>query len=89
MVKVRDADALARFEADPDVEIATSVGTNLNYLILNPNNPPFDDVRVRQAIQHAIDKDLILETVLETERPFPPSGSATRAPRRSGIQVSS
>ena len=65
MVKVRDADALARFERDPDVQVATSVGTNLNYLILNPNTPPFDDVRVRRAIQHAIDKDLILETVLE------------------------
>lgn len=65
MVKVRDADALARFMADPNVQVARSVGTNLNYLILNPNKPPFDDIRVRWALQHAIDKDLILETVLE------------------------
>lgn len=65
MVKVRDADALARYQADPNVQVVTSVGTNLNYLILNPNQAPFDDIRVRQAVQHAIDKDLILETVLE------------------------
>lgn len=65
MVKVRDADALARFLADPTVRVATSVGTNLNYVILNPNRAPFDDIRVRQALQYAIDKDLILETVLE------------------------
>lgn len=65
MVKVRDADALARFLNDPSVRVATSVGTNLNYVILNPNRPPFDDIRVRQALQHAIDKELILETVLE------------------------
>ena len=64
MVKVRDADALARFEADPNVRVAKSVGTNLNYIILNPNQPPLDDVRVRQALQHAIDKEAILETVL-------------------------
>jgi len=80
MVKVRDADALARFQADPNIEIATSVGTNLNYVILNPNQPPLDDIRVRQALQHAVDIETILDTVLagisvEATGPVPQSAN--------------
>lgn len=62
---VRDADTLAQYAADPNVVVHTNSGTNLNYITMNPNMPPFDDVRVRQAVLHAIDIDGILETVLE------------------------
>jgi peptide/nickel transport system substrate-binding protein len=31
------------------------------YIAFNAKEPPFDDVRVRQAIKYAVDKDLVLE----------------------------
>ncbi|MFQ5879706.1 MAG: peptide ABC transporter substrate-binding protein [Dehalococcoidia bacterium] len=34
------------------------------YVGFNATEPPFDDVKVRQAFTHAIDKDLIVEVVL-------------------------
>jgi peptide/nickel transport system substrate-binding protein len=33
--------------------------------VLNNTRPPFDDIRVRKAANHAIDRDLIIERVLE------------------------
>ena len=33
------------------------------YISLNMNKKPFDDVKVRQAINYAIDRDLLIETV--------------------------
>lgn len=62
---VRDADTLAQYLADPNVVVHTNSGTNLNYITMNPNIPPFDDIRVRQAVLHAIDIEAILATVLD------------------------
>lgn len=61
---VRDADTLARYQADPSVVVHTNSGTNLNYITMNPSIAPFDDIRVRQAVLHAIDMEGILDTVL-------------------------
>lgn len=46
------------------VEIATAPGTRAFYLGMNVNVPPFDDVRVRQAMNYAVDVDSIIEFVL-------------------------
>ncbi|MDP9410554.1 MAG: ABC transporter substrate-binding protein [Actinomycetota bacterium] len=35
------------------------------FVVLNTKQPPFDDVRMRQAVNFAIDKDLIVEGVLD------------------------
>lgn len=61
---VRDADVLAAYQADPSVVVHTNSGTNLNYITMNPSIAPFDDIRVRQAVLHAIDMEGILATVL-------------------------
>lgn len=45
---------------DADVWIGTG-GANEYAWILNTTAPPFDDVRVRRAMAHAIDKDFIIE----------------------------
>ena len=47
-----------------DIEIATIPGTRAYYLGMNVNVAPFDDVRVRQAMNYAIDKEAIVEFVL-------------------------
>jgi peptide/nickel transport system substrate-binding protein len=46
------------------VEIATIPGTRAFFLGLNVNVEPFDDVRVRQALNYAVDVDSIIEFVL-------------------------
>ena len=61
--------------ADPHIAIAASAGagksglaidraTSLSYHVmqLNPNNPKFTDIRVRQAISCAIDRQQVLDT---------------------------
>jgi peptide/nickel transport system substrate-binding protein len=46
------------------VEIATTPGTRSVFLGMNVNVAPFDDVRVRQAMNYAVDVPAIIESVL-------------------------
>jgi peptide/nickel transport system substrate-binding protein len=56
-------DLIATLEANPDIQVLTAPGTQPKWLELNVNLPPFDDVRVRQAMNFAIDKDLLIEQI--------------------------
>jgi ABC-type transport system substrate-binding protein len=51
----------AVIEADPNLAIYTRGGTNVFYLGLNNRVEPLNDVRVRQAISYAIDKQRIVD----------------------------
>jgi len=51
-------------QAPEGVEVVTAPGTRAYYLGLNVNMEPFDDVRVRQAMNYAIDVEAIIESVL-------------------------
>ena len=52
---------MVQFEADPrfTVKIGTTEGETI--LAMNNGQPPLDDVRVRQAIAHAIDRQAIID----------------------------
>jgi ABC-type transport system substrate-binding protein len=68
---------LASMEADPDIKLIQQAGLNVGYLALNCDKVPFNDVRVRQAINYAINKDEIIAGVYgkagtPAKNPIPP-----------------
>jgi dipeptide transport system substrate-binding protein len=69
-----DLDAIRK---DPNVTVMEQPGLNIGYLAYNTTKKPFDDVRVRKAINMAIDKKAIvsavyLSTGVAAVNPIPP-----------------
>lgn len=52
---------LATLQANPDVVVSTAPQLSYDYMGMNVTRPPFDDVRVRQAIAMALDREQIAE----------------------------
>ncbi len=64
--------------ADPNLQLLTQAGLNVGYLAMNMDKPPFDDVRVRRAINHAIDKQALVDHLyrglaVPATTPIPPT----------------
>jgi peptide/nickel transport system substrate-binding protein len=51
---------IATLKSDSDTQVAGDQNTNIRFLALNVTRPPFSDVRVRQALAAAIDRDAVL-----------------------------
>ena len=51
-------------QAKPDVSLRTSIGANFSYLGLNFKDPILQQIKVRQAIAHAIDRKQIIEKAM-------------------------
>ena len=70
-----DLDAIRK---DPNVTVLEQPGLNIGYLAFNTTKKPFDDVRVRKAINMAIDKKAIIDAVylapgIAAKNPIPPT----------------
>jgi dipeptide transport system substrate-binding protein len=70
-----DLDAM---RATPGVEVLEQPGLNIGYLAYNTTKKPFDDVRVRKALNMAINKKAIIDAVylstgVAAKNPIPPS----------------
>src|SRR5690606_147174 len=52
-------------KADPNLKVQEQEGLNVAYLAYNTKIAPFDDVRVRKALNHAINKEAIVEAVFQ------------------------
>ena len=64
--------------ADPNIELTFDLGFHMFYTALNMRRAPLDDVAVRQAIAHLVDRDRIINTLfsgymLPLEAFVPPS----------------
>jgi dipeptide transport system substrate-binding protein len=73
-----DLDAIRK---DANVTIVEQAGLNVGYLAYNTTKKPFDDVRVRKAINMAINKKAIvdgvyLSTGVAAKNPIPPTMAA-------------
>ncbi len=60
------------------LSLVSQTGVNLAFLSINHERPPFGDVRVRQALARAIDRDALVERLLggqgePARNPLPPS----------------
>ena len=70
-----DLDAIRK---DPKITVLEQPGLNVGYLAYNTQKKPFDDVRVRKAVNMAIDKQAIIKAVylsagVAATNPIPPS----------------
>ncbi|MDT0275299.1 ABC transporter substrate-binding protein [Blastococcus goldschmidtiae] len=54
VVRARDLDGVSNFE---------HLGSNSGGMTMNVSTPPFDDVRVRQAMAHAMDQEALIEVL--------------------------
>ena len=54
-------DEAERLKSDPNMQVFQSKGTRIMTFYFNLDREPFDDVRVRQAIAHAIDKEEVVK----------------------------
>jgi peptide/nickel transport system substrate-binding protein len=67
-------DFVAQLESNPKITLLKQVGAHVWYLGINNQKKPFDDKRVRQALNYAVNKDAIVRDVLKG------TGSLSRGP---------
>jgi dipeptide transport system substrate-binding protein len=69
---------LSKIASDPDLQLLQQEGLNIGYLAMNTLRKPFDDLRVRRAMNMAIDKQAIVQAVYQgsgvpAKNPIPPT----------------
>ncbi|WP_339060377.1 ABC transporter substrate-binding protein [Tepidibacillus marianensis] len=70
-------DDLGRLKTDPNVQVIEQPGMHVWYTAFNTQKKPFNDVRVRQAINYAVNKEAIVKDILKetgemANTPIPP-----------------
>lgn len=69
---------VAAMKADPDITVLEQEGLNVGYLAYNTQQAPFDNPKVRKALNMAIDKQAIIDVVFQgsgqiAKNPIPPT----------------
>lgn len=69
---------LEALKKNVNINLLTKPGLNIGYLHFNVQKKPFDNVKVRQALNYAINKDAIIESVYQgsgekAKNPLPPT----------------
>mgnify|MGYP001189100360 FL=1 len=72
IIRMVPPDMLAQLEGNPQISITSTPLLRVYYLAFDTTKKPFDDVRVRLAMNHAIDVQMIMDKIL--------GGKAVRTP---------
>ena len=69
---------LPGMEKDPALTVLSQPGLNVGYVAINVQKKPYDDVRVRRAVNMAVNKQAILDAVYQgtgqvAKNPIPPT----------------
>ncbi|OQX26012.1 MAG: hypothetical protein BWK80_12590 [Desulfobacteraceae bacterium IS3] len=72
-----DPEAVKKIETDRNLLLETITGLNVGYLAMNTEKPPFDNLKVRLAVNHAINKQNLVKLLyqglaLPAKNPIPP-----------------
>jgi dipeptide transport system substrate-binding protein len=69
---------LEAMRSHPDIQVLEQEGLNVGYLAFNTEKEPFDDVKVRRALNMAVNKQAIIDAVFQgagkiAANPIPPT----------------
>lgn len=69
---------IEKMKNDANINLLNEAGLNIGYLNFNVKKAPFDNVKVRQALSYAVNKDAILAAVYQgagqvAKNPIPPT----------------
>ncbi|TLU74843.1 ABC transporter substrate-binding protein [Mannheimia varigena] len=73
-----NATDIEKMKTDPKVNLLSQPGLNIAYVAFNTEKAPFDNVKVRQALNLAVDKKAIIDVVYQgngfaAKNPLPPT----------------
>ncbi|CUA82925.1 ABC transporter substrate-binding protein SapA [Pseudidiomarina woesei] len=56
---------LSKLDQNAEIEVGSSVSPNVSFWAFNTQRPPFDNVLVRQALAHAVNRPAIVQTIYD------------------------
>jgi peptide/nickel transport system substrate-binding protein len=73
-----DPDSITLVKKDQNLVVMENASVNVGYIAINTSKPYLADPRVRQAINHAVDKNILIQTLFQglaipAKNPFAPS----------------
>ncbi len=73
-----DPDAITLVKKQKDLVVKENASVNVGYIAMNTSKPYLADPRIRQAINHAVDKNILIQTLFQglaipAKNPFAPS----------------
>ncbi len=65
MIDFPNIAGLAKMISDPKIQLMSKEGLNIAYIAFNTEKAPFDNAKVRQALNYATDKKAIIDVVYQ------------------------
>ena len=63
IIQAVPAELVDTLDQTPGIQVQGAAGTQPKWMEMNVNMAPFDDVQVRQALNYAVDRDLIIDAI--------------------------